>query len=57
MNKLEQSVRTVQNKLREMPSGTKVAILHGFGGGVPQGYRLIRSEDAGGDKLELWVKT
>lgn len=56
MNRFEQYVRGVQAKLRGAPIGTKVAIFHGFGGGIPQGYRRILREAAGSDFLDLWIK-
>ena len=56
MNKFEQYVRGVQAKLRAAPLGTKVAIFHGFGGGIPQGYRRVLREATGSDFLDLWIK-
>lgn len=56
MNKFEQYVRGVQAKLRRASIGTKVAIFHGFGGGIPQGYRRVLREAAGSDFLDLWIK-
>lgn len=56
MKRFEQYVRGVQSKLRSAPIGTKVAIFHGFGGGIPQGYRRVLREAAASDYLDLWIK-
>lgn len=56
MKRFEQYVRGVQSKLRSAPIGTKVAIFHGFGGGIPQGYRRVLREATGSDFLDLWIK-
>jgi SAM-dependent methyltransferase len=56
MTRFEQYVRGVQKRLREAKIGTKVAIFHGFGGGIPQGYRRVLREEAASDFLDLWVK-
>lgn len=56
MQRFEQLVRGVQAHLREAPIGTKIAIFHGFGGGIPVGYRRLLKEAAGPDFLELWER-
>jgi SAM-dependent methyltransferase len=43
-------------KLRTARSGTRVLTYYGHGGPMAQGYRIIRSEPAGADRLILWEK-
>lgn len=49
-------VKVVENKLRGLPVGTRVAIFHGFGGTLPSNYQRTAKEPFHGDYLELWVK-
>ena len=49
-------VTEVRKRLRAARSGTRVATYHGFGGAMPETYRLAYSEPAGSDELELWIK-
>lgn len=43
-------------KLRSAPLGARVVTYHGFGGIMPDEYRLILREPAGTDFLEAWEK-
>ena len=50
-------VKFVGEQLAAARVGTRVVTYHGFGGdAVPAGYELVRNEQAGSDRLELWVK-
>ncbi len=52
----EKYIRIVQRKLFRARKDTRVVTYHGFGGDMPPGYTLVRSEPIASDKLELWVK-
>ena len=52
----EKNFRGVQAHLRRAPLGTRVALYHGMGGGIPVGYRRLLKENAGTGFLELWEK-
>jgi SAM-dependent methyltransferase len=49
-------VETTQQKLDEMPVGTRVATFHGFGGDMPESYDLQTVEQVKGGALALWHK-
>jgi len=51
-----ESVATVENKLREMPAGTRVVTYYGFGGKMPVGYKPYFKSPYRGDYLRAWVK-
>ena len=52
----ERYLDTVKNKLRLAAIGTRVVTYYGFGGEMPDGYRMITREPLDCDALELWVK-
>lgn len=43
-------------RLATLRAGTRILTYHGFGGDMPDGYRLEHEEAAGTDALRLWVK-
>lgn len=49
-------VALVERGLRATVLGTRVVTYHGFGGHMPEGYRLEQVVGAGSDRLHLWVK-
>lgn len=49
-------VKTVQDKLKALPLGTRVATYHGFGGTMPGEYQLVSRHGVGTDYVNLWVK-
>ncbi len=46
----------VQNRLRILPIGTRILTYHGFGGVVPDGYKLEVDRFIGSGSVESWVK-
>jgi SAM-dependent methyltransferase len=48
-------VTAVERKLAGAPSGTVVAIFHGFGGDLPD-YDEVHAEDIGDGDLAIWKK-
>jgi SAM-dependent methyltransferase len=51
-----QYVEAVQQKLMDLPSGTRVVTYHGFGGEMPYGYRMTANKKIGSDFLQCWIK-
>jgi predicted RNA methylase len=49
-------IGAVVDKLRRAESGTRVVTYYGFGGTMPDGYRLHAKEPQASGELELWVK-
>lgn len=49
-------VEIVQQKLMDLPMGTRVVTYHGFGGEMPYGYRMAANREIGSDFLQYWVK-
>ncbi len=49
-------VAHVEEQLARARVGTRVVTYHGFGGSIPFGYDLALDEEAGTDRLELWIK-
>jgi SAM-dependent methyltransferase len=49
-------VMRVDRALRAAPNGTVVVTYHGITGKMPACYELSHSEQAGSDRLHLWVK-
>jgi len=43
-------------QLARMRPSTRVVTYHGFGGEMPNGFDLVHHEDAGEDRLCLWVR-
>ena len=56
MDDYARAVELTQDRLDRMPLGTKVALYHGFGGGMPVGYRPLVREWCGTGILEIWLK-
>ncbi len=50
-------IEVVRSQLGKLPSGTRVATYHGFGGEMPLSYKLTKKVPIGTNFLELWVKT
>jgi len=53
----QRSVLTTTRKLARLPVGVAVATYHGFGGVMPETYTRVHQENAGTDRLDLWIKT
>lgn len=49
-------IARVEEKLRSMPKGTRVATYHGFGGKMPKCYDSFFFCRHGGDYVRAWVK-
>lgn len=49
-------VEAVQEKLMDLPMGTRVVTYHGFGGEMPYGYRMAANKEIGSDFLQCWIK-
>jgi SAM-dependent methyltransferase len=49
-------VLTTTRKLARLPVGVAVATYHGFGGVMPESYNRVHQEEAGTDRLDLWIK-
>jgi len=45
-----------RERLTAMRAGSRVVTYHGFGASVPECFHLERTEKAGSDVLELWVR-
>lgn len=45
-----------EERLATLRSGTRILTYHGFGGDMPDGYELARTERAGTDALRLWIR-
>lgn len=52
-----QYVTAVRLRLAQARVGTRVVTYHGFGAPPPRGYDLAHLEQAGSDRVELWIKT
>ena len=50
------TLRRIEQRLAEARAGVRVVTYYGFGGQLPDGYRLRAREPAGDDALELWVQ-
>jgi len=51
------SILSTTRKLARLPVGVAVATYHGFGGVMPKTYSRVHQENAGTDRLDLWIKT
>lgn len=51
-----ESVRETEDRLADLPTGTRVVTYHGFGGQVPDCYELTAREPMDSDELVLYVK-
>jgi hypothetical protein len=51
----EQVARTEQ-RLSELPAGTRVVTFHGFGGTMPPSFAIRTSETFDGGVLALWIQ-
>ncbi len=49
-------VEVVQQKLMNLPVGTRVVTYHGFGGKMPYGYRMVANREIGSGCLTCWIK-
>ena len=49
-------VAIVEGWLRGAPRGTRLVTFHGFGGVVPEDFRLVASQRIGWDALRAWEK-
>lgn len=47
-------VMMTHEKLRGLRPGTRVVVLNGFGGDVPEGFRLLAEERVSGLELKVW---
>lgn len=47
----------VRQRLAQARLGTRVVTYHGFGAPLPPGYKRMRSDLIGTDRVELWIKT
>ncbi len=56
MDAYDRAVVLTQDHLDRMPAGTRVALYHGFGGGMPASYRCQFREWSGTGVLEIWHK-
>lgn len=54
--KYDSYVSITQDRLRQMPSGTRVATYHGFGGAFPENYVRRLAEYCVRGPLEIWEK-
>lgn len=50
-------VAWAEHRLASLAVGTIVVTYHGFGGGVPASFDLIREESCGTDRLRVWMKS
>jgi SAM-dependent methyltransferase len=50
-------VASVEEALAQLPCGARAVTFHGFGGALPPGWEVVRSEVQRGGALELWEKT
>lgn len=57
MGEYRRTVQLTEQRLAQMPSGTKVALYHGMGGEMPPTYRLTRQEWCGTGTIEVWLKS
>lgn len=51
----EISIRRAEKKLWELRPNARVITYHGFGGSMPDGFRLLAQEPAGTGQLEVWA--
>jgi SAM-dependent methyltransferase len=49
-------VKLAERLLAEARAGTRVVTYHGFGGDMPPGYRLARTERCHSGQLDLWIR-
>jgi hypothetical protein len=49
-------VAHTQDRMAELPPGTRVVTFHGFGGDLPRGFALASAEEVAGGKLALWIR-
>lgn len=50
------AVESTEDRLAELPAGTRVVTYHGFGGKMPGNYTLDYRDAAGTGYLSLWIK-
>jgi hypothetical protein len=50
------SIRRTERKLWEARPGTRIVTYHGFGGDIPDCYRLVAREPVSTDQLEVWER-
>ena len=53
--RMEDDLRVVLDGLSRARRGARVVTYHGLGADLPSPFRLVSTEGAGSDKLELWV--
>jgi SAM-dependent methyltransferase len=53
----QRSVLKTTRKLARLPVGVAVVTYHGFGGVMPESYSRVHQEEAGTDRLDVWIKT
>ena len=46
----------VEDRLAEMPSGTRIVTYQGFGGSMPSSFVLAYRDPVGAEFLSLWIK-
>jgi hypothetical protein len=56
-NLLRRYVKMTQEKLAELPRGTRAVIFNGFGGAIPKEFQLIHFERIRGIDLTVWEKS
>jgi len=49
-------VTEVWQRLAYARPGTRVVTYHGYGAPIPPGYELMRADEIGSDRVELWIK-
>jgi hypothetical protein len=50
------AIRRAERKLWEARPGARVVTYHGFGGDMPECYRLVAREPVGTDQLAVWER-
>lgn len=53
----DEAIRKTQIKLSPLRPGTRLVVLHGFGGALPLEWQCLLKEPHGNTTLELWIKT
>ena len=46
----------VLNRLKEAPPGKVLITFHGYGGSIPQDWKLISSKHIDNGELAMWIK-
>ena len=49
-------VRFIEDRIKDMPAGKRLIALDGFGGTIPQGWRLVSSDRILDSTLNHWIK-